>query len=106
MKEHSTGKARRKVLSKKLRSQIAKMAAEQRLTIGLDLGDRYSRYCILDAAGQLISEGELPTSKTGLNSLFEKMPPGRAAANILGTLVLCLVGVWLGHALAELLKET
>jgi len=31
---------------------------------------------------------------------------GRAAANILGTLVLCLAGVWLGHALAELLKET
>jgi transposase len=29
---------------------------EQKLTIGLDLGDRYSLYCVLDEAGQIILE--------------------------------------------------
>jgi transposase len=99
MKEHTTTKAHKKALSKKLRAQIAKVAAEQRLTIGLDLGDRYSRYCILDAAGDVISEGELPTTKTGLNSLFEKMPSSRVAHEV-GT-----HSPWVSRHLAQLGHE-
>ena len=33
------------------------MAAKQRLTVGIDLGDKTSRYCILDEAGEVVSEG-------------------------------------------------
>ena len=33
-----------------------------KLTIGLDLGDRWSFYCILDEAGQVILEQKLPTT--------------------------------------------
>jgi len=58
------------------------MATKQRLTVGLDLGDRNSRYCILDEAGEVVSEGQLPTTKTGLNSLFEKMPSSRVALEV------------------------
>jgi hypothetical protein len=29
---------------------------EQKLTIGLDLGDRWSFYCVMDEAGQVILE--------------------------------------------------
>ena len=29
---------------------------EQKLTIGLDLGDRWSFYCVLDEAGKIILE--------------------------------------------------
>lgn len=48
----------------------------------MDLGDRTSRYCILDAEGEVLSEGELPTTKTGLNSLFGKMPCSRVALEV------------------------
>jgi transposase len=99
MEKHTTTKAHKKALSKKLRSQIANVAAEQRLTIGLDLGDRYSRYCILDAAGDVISEGELPTTKPGLNSLFEKMPSSRVAHEV-GT-----HSPWVSRHLAQLGHE-
>jgi len=33
-----------------------------KLTIGLDLGDRWSFYCVLDEAGQVILEQKLPTT--------------------------------------------
>jgi transposase len=35
------------------------MAAKQRLTVGIDLGDETSRYCILDEAGEVVS-GPIP----------------------------------------------
>ena len=62
--------------------QIRRMAAQQRLTVGLDLGDRSSRYCVLDEAGAKASEGELPTSKTGLDSMFAKMGSCRIALEV------------------------
>ena len=33
----------------------------QKLTIGLDLGDRWSLYCVMDKAGQVLLEQKLPT---------------------------------------------
>jgi len=30
--------------------------ASQKLTIGLDLGDRFSWYCVLDEAGEVVLE--------------------------------------------------
>src|SRR5512146_461827 len=99
MKKNSTAKACRKVVSRKLRTQFARVATEQRLTIGLDLGDRYSRYCMLDAAGEVVSEGELATTKTGLNSLFEKLPPSRVAHEV-GT-----HSPWVSRHLAQLGHE-
>ena len=71
-----------KALTKSKRNRLREKAAEQRLTIGLDLGDRTSRYCILDAGGEVVSEGQLPTTKTGLNSLWEKMPCSRVALEV------------------------
>lgn len=82
MKKHTTAKKNRRALTNTKKKQIEKMAANQRLTIGLDLGDRTSRYCILDAGGEVLSEGELPTTKTGLNSLFGKMPCSRVALEV------------------------
>lgn len=81
MKKHTTVKKNRRAL-RNTKKQIEKMAVNQRLTIGLDLGDRTSRYCILDAEGEVQSEGELPTTKTGLNSLFGKMPSSRVALEV------------------------
>jgi transposase len=82
MQKDTTAKENRKALSKTKKNQIRRMAIQQRLTIGLDLGDRHSRYCILDEAGVVASEGTLPTTKTGLGSLFEKMPSSRIALEV------------------------
>ena len=82
MKKHITAKKNPKALAQTNRQQIRKLAGQQRLTIGLDLGDRSSRYCILDEAGEVASEGALPTTKAGLSWLFEKMPSSRVAMEV------------------------
>jgi len=80
MKKHTTTKSKQDV--KESNKQIRRMATRGRLTIGLDLGDRNSRYCILDEAGEVVSEGQLPTTKAGLSSLFAKMPASRVALEV------------------------
>src|SRR5690242_14550043 len=47
---------------------------EQKLTIGLDLGDRWSFYCILDEAGKIILEQKLPTTPEAMRQTFGKIP--------------------------------
>jgi transposase len=49
------------------------------LTIGLDLGDRFSCYCVLDEAGEIILEQKLPTTPEGMRRALEKMPRSRIA---------------------------
>jgi hypothetical protein len=43
-------------------------------TIGLDLGDRWSFYCVLDEAGQIILEQKLPTTPEAMKQTFGKIP--------------------------------
>ena len=40
------------------------------LTIGLDLGDRSSYYCVLDEAGKVIQEGSVGTSQKAMGKVF------------------------------------
>jgi len=47
---------------------------EQKLTIGLDLGDCWSFYCVLDEAGQIIVEQKLPTTPEAMKQTFGKIP--------------------------------
>jgi transposase len=82
MKKNTTAKKSPKALSNRKRNQIREVAAKQRLTVGLDLGDRTSRYCILAEAGEKVSEGQLPTTQAGLSSLFAKMPSSRIALEV------------------------
>ncbi len=46
----------------------------KKLTIGLDLGDRWSFYCVMDEAGQVILEQKLPTTSEAMKQTFGKMP--------------------------------
>jgi len=82
MKKNSAAKKSPKALTNRKQNQIREVAAKQRLTVGLDLGDRTSRYCILDEAGEKVSEGSLPTTKAGLGLLFAKMPSSRIALEV------------------------
>src|SRR6202521_4914372 len=52
---------------------------EPKLTIGLDLGDRSSHYCILDEAGNVILEHNLPTTPKGIHQVFRRIPRSRIA---------------------------
>jgi len=53
---------------KKISTVVAKQSKnfrEQKLTIGLDLGDRWSWYCVLDEAGEVLLEQKLGTTPKG-----------------------------------------
>jgi transposase len=52
---------------------------EQRLTIGLDLGDRSSWYCVLDESGTVLLEQRLSTTPKAIQEVFEGMPRSRIA---------------------------
>ncbi|PYU20763.1 MAG: hypothetical protein DMG32_21730 [Acidobacteria bacterium] len=49
----------------------------QKLTIGLDLGDRFSHYCILNESGEVIGEHHLPTIPKGIDEVFGRIPRSR-----------------------------
>jgi len=44
----------------------SKIFNEHNLTIGLDLGDRSSYYCVLDEAGKVIQEANVGTNKKAM----------------------------------------
>ena len=56
--------------------------SQQKLTIGLDLGDRNSWYCVLDEAGQIQLEQRVRTTAKGLHEVFGTMPRSRIALEI------------------------
>ena len=72
---------------------------EQKLTIGLDLGDRSSWYCVLDEAGTIVLEQRLSTTPKALREVFGGMPRSRIALEI-GT-----HSPWISRLLSELGHE-
>ena len=53
-----------------------------RLTIGLDLGDRFSSYCVLDEAGEILLEHRLPTTpEAAMKQTFGRMPRPHGRGN-------------------------
>ena len=74
--------------------------ADGQLTIGLDLGDRSSFYCVLNRAGEVILEERVPTSPEAMKKRFEKMPASRIA------LETETHSPWVSRLLTELGHET
>ncbi len=58
------------------RKQIFK---EKKLTIGMDLGDRFTYYCVLDEAGEVVVEQKLATTKQAMQQVFSRIPRSRVA---------------------------
>ena len=52
---------------------------EGQLTIGLDLGDRSSAYCVLNEAGEIVLEHKLATTPEAMKQVFGSMPRCRIA---------------------------
>src|SRR6266481_10082048 len=53
--------------------------SQQKLTIGLDLGDRSSWYCVLNEAGEVLLEQRLATTPKAMQEVFGGMPRCRIA---------------------------
>jgi transposase len=51
--------------------------SQQKLTIGLDLGERNCWYCMLDEAGQIQLEQRVRTTARALQEVFGAMPRSR-----------------------------
>jgi transposase len=51
-------------------------------TIGLDLGDKYSELCALDAQGELVEQGRLRTTPDAFRRRFHGVPPCRIALEV------------------------
>ncbi len=47
---------------------------EQKLTIGADLGDRWSFYCVLDEAGTILLEQKVATTPEAMKQTFGRIP--------------------------------
>jgi len=56
------------------RSTKTKLRKTDQVTIGMDLGDKTSRYCVLNAAGEVLLEGSCATTKAGMAQVFGAMP--------------------------------
>src|SRR5690349_17940199 len=76
-----------------------KNISQQRLTVGLDLGDRNSWYCVVDEAGRIQLEQRVPTTAKALREVFGGMPRSRIALEI-GT-----HSPWISRLLSELGHE-
>jgi len=71
----------------------------QKLTLGLDLGDRNCWYCVVDEAGQIRLEQRVRTNAKALREVFGAMPRSRIALEI-GT-----HSPWISRLLSELGHE-
>ena len=81
-------------LSQKLepRTEKADQAGEQpesvlgpnreRLTVGVDLGDRRSNFCILGLDGEKLTEGELVTTQESFAEFFQSMAAARVIIEV------------------------
>lgn len=71
----------------------------QKLTIGLELGDRRSWYCVVDGAGEVILEQKLSTTPKAMSEVFGAMPGCRIA------LETGMRSPWVSRLLSELGHE-
>jgi len=73
--------------------------SQPKLTIGLDLGDRSSWYCLLDEVGEVVSEQKLSTTWKAMGEVFGGMPRCRMA------LETGMHSPWVSRVLSELGHE-
>lgn len=86
MKKNSIAK---QVVTKVRHRQASKARQAQRTVVGavnqvvgLDLGDKSSRYCVLDGEGNVRSERGVTSTRQGISQAFAKMPRSRIALEV------------------------
>jgi len=53
-----------------------------RLTVGVDLGDRWSQYCILGLEGETLAEGQLRTTQEDVGEFFRAFTTARVVIEV------------------------
>jgi transposase len=74
-------------------------SAASGLTIGIDLGDQWSRFCLLDADGAILEEDRVKTTRSAFQVRFGALAPARIAMET-GT-----HSLWASELLSELGHE-
>ena len=52
------------------------------LTVGVDLGDRWSRYCVLDPQGEILEEDTIASTGKAFRKLFGERPAARVVIEV------------------------
>ena len=63
---------------KQQKPTMKRKARKECVTIGMDLGDKTSRYCVLSKDGEILHEGEVPTTKAGMAAESRAHEPPRS----------------------------
>jgi len=79
--------------------KATKNFSQPKLTMGLDLGDRSSWYCLLDEVGEVLVEQKLGTTPRAMREVFGSMPHCRIA------LETGMHSPWVSRVLSELGHE-
>ncbi len=87
-----------KKISTRVGEQSRKIS-EQKLTIGLDLGDRWSWYSLLDEVGEVLQEQKVGTTPKAMKEAFGTVPRSRIA------LETGMHSPWVSRLLSELGHE-
>jgi transposase len=75
MKKRSSSQKSQKVT-------VKTKGGQERVTIGMDLGDKTSRYCMLGNEGEILREGQVVTTKTGIVEAFGSLGRTRIAIEV------------------------
>jgi transposase len=68
-------------------------------TIGIDLGDERSAFCVLDSGGEILEEGSVPTNRVAFGDRFGNGPASRVVIEA------CMHSLWSSRCLSELGHE-
>ena len=63
-------------------AKVGRNISPQKLTVGLDLGDRNSWYCVVDERGEIQQEQRVHTNAKALQEVFGGIPQSRIALEI------------------------
>lgn len=55
---------------------------QEPMTVGMDLGDQHSRYCLLRSDGQVLREAQVTTTKAAMTKVFGRMGHTRVAIEV------------------------
>ena len=75
-------KPRHRKASKARQVDRGSSAGPVKQIVGVDLGDKASRYCVLDGAGKIQSERSVATTRQGFSQAFARMARSRIALEV------------------------
>ncbi len=74
--------AKNGTLAKSKDLQPSFQTTTEQITIGIDLGDRFSHCCVLGPDGKILTEGRLRSTPETMARHFQDLPPSRIAIEV------------------------